>query len=141
MRKNHWYSLATALVVAALLAFAELQRAHYFSRSDVEPETAGRTAMLMQKAAWFTYDLRSKFESNPPAHPDVVVIAITDDSRKELHQWPWPRGVLALLFRALAPAQPKAVAFDIFFVDPFTSDPRGDRELVEAARQYPWVVH
>ena len=95
----------------------------------------------MQRAEWLTYDLRSRAELRRKPHPDIVVIKIDDDSLKRLHQWPWPRSIHAELIRKLSRHPPKALAFDVFFVDPFTSDPKGDRALVEETRKYPWVVH
>src|SRR5437879_3131392 len=141
MRKNHWVSLAIALLIAALFALLEQRRGHYFYNALFEPDQADRMALLMQKAEWFTYDLRSKFESHRKPHPDILVITIDDTSLKVLHQWPWPRSVHARLIQKLEKAHPKALAFDIFFVDPFTSDAKGDRQLVEATRRNSWVIH
>ncbi len=141
MRKSSWICLAIALGIAAAISFAEYERNFFFCNARVEPEGASRIASMMQRAEWFTFDFRSKFESNRQPHPDIAIIKITDESLKELHQWPWPRSIHARLIERLAKATPKAMAFDIFFVDPFTSDPGGDRALVEATRRNPWVVH
>src|SRR5207253_5599233 len=82
-----------------------------------------------------------KAEQKRKPHPDIIVIKIDDNSLNRLHQWPWPRSIHARLIRKLAKHPPKALAFDVFFVDPFTSDAKGDRELVEETRKNPWVVH
>ena len=53
----------------------------------------------------------------------------------------WPRSIHARLIETLKNDPPKALLFDIFFIEPFTSDPAGDRALVHATSGAPWVVH
>jgi len=36
---------------------------------------------------------------------------------------------------------PKALLFDVFSIDPFTSDLAAMRKLVHATRENPWVIH
>jgi len=98
-------------------------------------------ALAMQRAEWACFDWRFKQMGRRAPHPDVAIIAIDETSLKELHQWPWPRSVHARLIEKLSKAPPKALAFDVFFLDPFSSDPAGDRALVQATKKYPWVVH
>lgn len=148
MRKLNGITLAMALVVAGLFAILEQRRGVYFFRSDEEPATSGegrgfgfKSAFFMQLAEWSTYDARFHIEGDLEPDENVVIIEIDDDSLRELHQWPWPRGIHAELIRKLSAAPPKALLFDVLFIEPFTSDPAGDLALVEATRQNPWVVH
>ena len=80
----------------------------------------------MQRAEWACFDWRFKLLGKRPPHPDIAIIAIDEASLKELHQWPWPRGIHARLIERLAQDPPKALAFDVFFLEPFTMDPAGN---------------
>jgi CHASE2 domain-containing sensor protein/signal transduction histidine kinase len=57
-----------------------------------------------------------------PASDDIVVVAIDDESIASLGGWPWPRQFHARLLNRLAEAQPKAILYDILFVDPSPHD-------------------
>ncbi len=143
MRKNHWISLAIALSVAGSCAVLESRRDRYFLKhTPVQSQNLDYfSAYFMQRMEWACFDLRFKLQGNRDPHPDVAIIAIDEASLKELHQWPWPRSIHARLIEKLAKEPPKALAFDVLFLEPFTTDPRGDKALVSATRQYPWVVH
>jgi adenylate cyclase len=143
MRKNHWISIAIALVVAGSWASLEQRREYYFLNKHPGQERKAdyTAAFFMQRLEWATQDARFKVRGKRKPHPDVVIIGIDDQSLKELHQWPWPRRIHARLIRALHKNPPKALLFDVFFIDPFTSDLEGDKELVRATHDNPWVVH
>jgi len=53
---------------------------------------------------------------------DIVIVAIDNRSVAELGRWPWPRRLHADLLRELAKAQPRAVAYDVLFVEPAAED-------------------
>lgn len=143
MRKTHWISLAIAVLVTALLAGLEQRRGYYFlnKHPGLSHRADYTAAFFMQRLEWAMEDARFKVRGKRKPHPDVVIIGIDDQSLKELHQWPWPRRIHARLIRALEKSPPKALLFDVFFIDPFTSDLAGDRDLVRATHDNPWVVH
>src|SRR5882672_4078315 len=143
MRKNHWISIAIALVVAGSWAYLEQRREYYFLNKHPGQERKAdyTAAFFMQRLEWAMQDARFKVRGKRKPHPDVVIIGIDDQSLKELHQWPWPRRIHARLIRALQRTPPKALLFDVFFIDPFTADLEGDKELVRATHDNPWVVH
>jgi adenylate cyclase len=162
MRKSHWVGLALALLVAGAVAGLEQRRAHYFltpvnrtnfyrsaeaaqlDKAAIAQEEASldkKGATVMQRAEQATYDFRFKIRGDQKPHPDVAIIAIDEQSLKELHQWPWPRSIHARLIRTLEHHPPKALLFDVFFIEPFTLDPAGDRQLARATKDNPWVVH
>jgi CHASE2 domain-containing sensor protein/signal transduction histidine kinase len=67
----------------------------------------------------------------PQADPQVVVVAIDDQSLDALGGWPLQRGVYAELLRQLAPPahKPQGVAFDILFLDPSPADAELARQM------------
>jgi adenylate cyclase len=100
-----------------------------------------KLAFLMHRGELAGYDARFKFRGDQKPNPDIVIVAIDENSLAALHQWPWPRGIHASLIRKLRAAPPKALLFDVFFIEPFTSNPSGDRDLVQATKQNSSVVH
>ncbi len=88
------------------------------------------------------YDLIMKNRFNVPApHPDIVLVDIDEASLAAMAprfgRWPWPRSVMADFVERLASAQPRAIVFDITFVDPDIQHPDADAYLREIASAYP----
>src|SRR5262249_24512300 len=115
---------------------AELQR-----RDKSGKSLDAQVALAMQRAEWAAFDWRFKLAGPRSPNPDVVILSIYEKSLQELHQWPWPRSIHARLLTLLAKNPPKALAFDVLFLEPFTLDPAGDRALIEATHRLPWVIH
>ncbi len=67
-----------------------------------------------------TLDWRFLLRGPRPPHPDIVIVAIDEESLARVGRWPWPRRKIAELVDAIAAAGPKCIAFDIFFVEPST---------------------
>jgi len=72
------------------------------------------------------------------ASPDILLVAIDDDSLARLGRWPWPRTVHAALLDRLAGA--RAIGLDIIFSEPDRFDPAADRVLAAAVRRRGNVV-
>jgi len=82
------------------------------------------------------FNIRGMVEGDPR----VSIIAIDDDSIKDVGEFPWPRGVHARLVDALFKAGASVVALDILFVDP--SRPEEDRKLLDVTRRHgPRLIH
>jgi len=64
---------------------------------------------------------------------DIVIIAIDNRSLQALGRWPWPRTLHAQALDRIAEARPRAVGYDVLFVEP-TPD---DMELGRAVRRSP----
>jgi adenylate cyclase len=148
VKKHHWISLILALSFGALVAAAERTREILYRQPHTQPvpvwaqnRVARELASAMQRMEWAFYDLRFKLRGARAPHPDVAIVAIRDEDLKAVGQWPWSRAQHVKLIRALEKAPPRALLFDIFFVDPFTADPKGDRDLIAATKTNPWVVH
>jgi adenylate cyclase len=70
--------------------------------------------------------------------PDVVVVDVDEQSLAAAQHdlsvgWPWPRSLYAQLLEGLLKQGPKAVVFDIYFVDPDNVRPENDQYLVQVA--------
>jgi adenylate cyclase len=53
---------------------------------------------------------------SPPR--DILIVAIDDDTVRELGSYPLPRGIITMLVTRLAAHRPKALALDLLFLDP-----------------------
>jgi len=64
------------------------------------------------------------------ADPDIVIVDIDDRSLTKMAEladrWPWPRSVHGELAAGLAKQKPKAIVFDIMFVEPDQTRPESD---------------
>jgi adenylate cyclase len=72
--------------------------------------------------------------------PDIVVVDIDERSlaqmEKEAGRWPWPRVVYADLIEGLAAQQPRAIVFDLMFVEQDRFRPQDDAELAKSAAKH-----
>jgi len=78
------------------------------------------------------YDALAKLATHPPGD-DIVIVSIDNRSIAALGRWPWPRQLHVQLLRRLAEMKPKAIAYDVLFVDP-DRDPSVDKALADAIR-------
>src|SRR5688500_11919344 len=75
--------------------------------------------------------------------PDIVLVDIDENSLAKMEEkergvgrWPWPRVVYADLIEGLAAQKPRAIVFDIMFVEKDTSRPDDDAAFGESAAQH-----
>ena len=87
--------------------------------------------LVYTQALWrwdqLIYDTQLGWWSRP-APPDVVIVAIDEESLNALGRWPWPRHLHAELVDRLTDAGAKAVGLDILFAEP-DRNPGADRLL------------
>lgn len=73
-----------------------------------------------------------------PTPPDVVILAIDDQSLRRIGQWPWPRSVMATVLDRLTQARARSVGLDIIYAEP--SNEIEDRQLAAALARNGRVV-
>ena len=105
---------------------------------------------LLKTVEWKIYDLEFRALAQPKkASADIVMIKIDDESIEkmdralDLGRFPWPRDVYKDLLNYLGRATPRAVAFDLLFLekDKSTDGPSRDQDLVEETRRMGNVIH
>lgn len=69
-----------------------------------------------------------------PASERIILVTIDDYSLAELGAWPWPRSVHARLLDRLAQARPRAIGYDVLFIEP-ARNPAEDQALAGALRR------
>ena len=107
---------------------------------------------VLQPLEWMSYDARLRlFNSDKPAPPEIAVVLIDEASLQYLNRdagrWPWPRSVHADLLDFLARGKPRAVVFDMLFVE----NQRGansndvmnahDQRLIDSTHQSGFAYH
>lgn len=94
-------------------------------------------ALVLLQTGWLyrwdllIYDWNLAAWSRAPAD-NIVIVAIDEQSLRELGRWPWSRRLHAQLIRKLGAAGAKGIVLDIVFAEPDASDPAADAELAVA---------
>lgn len=90
-----------------------------------------------------TFDLRQSLiigSNSRHTNKDIVLITIDDPSYEYLltkyGEWPIPRNVYADLVHYLEKQKPKAIAFDLMFINSIKSKNNADEALVKAIKSY-----
>lgn len=94
---------------------------------------AGRATVQLDNLA---YDALLRLNQRAPS-PDILLVTIDNRSLREVGPWPWPRERHARLLAILKQAEPRAIAYDILFVEP--GSPDGDHLLGQAVAGAPPV--
>ncbi|PZQ63229.1 MAG: histidine kinase, partial [Phenylobacterium zucineum] len=81
------------------------------------------------------YDAVTRLSVRPPS-AEIVIVAIDNRSIASLGRWPWPRAHHEALLRRLAEAGPRAVAYDVLFIEP-DRVASADAGLADALRVVP----
>ena len=72
--------------------------------------------------------------------PDIVLVDIDEKSLAEMEKdagrWPWPRVVYADLIEGLAAQKPRAIVFDMMFVEKDHFRPQDDAAFAESAARH-----
>ena len=103
-------SVAASILIAIVLALFVLRPAPL---ADLDEETG---------------DLLSRLAGPGSPSGSVAIVAIDEQSLRELGRWPWPRATIGRLSRAALDAGAVTVALDMMFPQ---EDPEGDQSLAE----------
>ncbi|MDP3543774.1 MAG: serine/threonine-protein kinase [Elusimicrobiota bacterium] len=84
---------------------------------------------ILESVEFKAYDLRASLRTdlNPP--PEIVLVAIDDDSIAQIGRWPWPRSRMADAIDKLRAAGPKVLGINILY-----SEAEQNQGLLEVKR-------
>jgi diguanylate cyclase (GGDEF)-like protein len=94
---------------------------------------------VLERFDYILYDKMAVLQQYPQ-DPDIVIVAIDDESFKALGRWPWSRGVHAELINRLRSIGNKAVALDLLLSEPQDNDPFADHLLAYAIAAHGGVI-
>jgi CHASE2 domain-containing sensor protein/signal transduction histidine kinase len=83
----------------------------------------------MERLDLFLLDIEGQVNT-PEADPSIVLLKIDDRALAQVGAWPWERSVHAELIEKLSSYEPRAIGYDVLFVEP--SDQAQDLTLAEA---------
>jgi eukaryotic-like serine/threonine-protein kinase len=83
----------------------------------------------LESVEFKAYDLRAKLRQNLNPPPEIVLVAIDDDSIAQLGRWPWPRTRMADAIARLRAAGPKVIGVNVVY-----SEPEQNQGLLELRR-------
>ena len=92
----------------------------------------------LQLANFYAYD-RVLSAHERMGDPDIVVVAIDEDSLAQLGHWPWRRTVHADFLNQLKLSHPRAVLFDVLFTES-SQNQSDDLRLAKAMEEVPNLV-
>jgi adenylate cyclase len=78
---------------------------------------------LLLEARGLLFDSYQRLSPRPFRDGGVRIVDIDDETIRRLGQWPWPRGDVGALTKAIADAGAAAIAFDIVFSEPDRTSP------------------
>lgn len=76
-------------------------------------------------------DLKYKVRNERTSSAPVVLVAIDDDSIRDLGRWPWSRDIMTSLTQKILDLGAKTVTFDVIFSEPEKASPQNDQQLTE----------
>jgi len=78
--------------------------------------------------------LSSRFNPLPKAGQQIVLVAVDDDSLREVNiRWPWPRSIMARIIKKISANGPAAICVDFVFAGK-SVDPEEDSVLISSLK-------
>ena len=93
----------------------------------------------LERADFWLYDTSVNLSGRPRA-PDILILAIDEESLARLGRWPWSRRLLADGLDRLTRAGAGPVLLDVIFSEPQRDDPSADAQLASAMARHGRVV-
>ncbi len=91
------------------------------------------------RANFWLYD-NAVVMSGRPAAPDILILAIDENSLARHGRWPWSRQLMAEVLEKLTRAGTGPVLLDVIFSEPERDDSQADERLARAIRAHGRVV-
>ena len=63
------------------------------------------------------YDLKFQYRGARPPAPEIALVAVDDDSVRQVGRWPWSREIMAQLFSRIKEAKARVMGLDIIFAE------------------------
>ncbi len=129
----------TALM-GALLTVGFIATAHYYYEYRKVPETARKPNRLFDVLEVLDLrfnDIKYKLKAIEKSEAPVVLIAIDDDSIREVGRFPWDRDIVGQITERAIGLGASAVAFDVINSEPQKGLPEADQAFKAVIEKYP----
>jgi CHASE2 domain-containing sensor protein len=94
---------------------------------------------LTERLDHIIYDTALIASGRPPPD-DIIIVAIDNRSLQAIGRWPWPRRIHASALDRLAEAKPRAIGYDVLFVEPTDDDPLLAASVAKTPTYLPRVI-
>ncbi len=119
-------------VVAAIIIYFYLD----FHRQIQHQRSPNSFFETLESADLRYNDIKYRYRKQKNSDAPVALIAVDDDSIREIGRWPWSRDLMADLTEKLMGYGAKSVAFDIIFSEPEKSAPQNDDKMSQVISKY-----
>lgn len=125
MRNNRRHDLRLSWLLLSVFLFGQT---YWLSGSNQLVRVNG---IIQDTSAWL---------HQRPASPDIVIVAVDDDSIDSIGRWPWRRALHAAALERIQQGQPRAIGMDIVFSEEDLDYPGDDLLLQRALQKSTGVV-
>src|SRR5262245_28408511 len=101
MSWNQFTPMRIALLIGGLVAFLCWRHPDYLNLLDIR-----------------AMDFRLLQRGPIAPLPNVVIVAVDNESLAQVGRWVWPRAIIADLLRRISAADPRVIALDVVFSEP-----------------------
>lgn len=104
-KATNWITLIIVLLIVVIFILLDIQNPSFLETLELK-----------------TLDYRFRIRGKRKTGKEVAIVAIDDESVKEIGRWPWTRERMARLVDLLVLGGAKVIGFDIIFSEPEVSD-------------------
>lgn len=96
---------------------------------------------LLDGLEWQMYDMNFWLRGELMPDKRIVIVAMDEQSMKEIGRWPWSRSFHAELIDKLYHAGARTIGMDILFAEPDIRNPLEDMKLIEVTKSCGDVIY
>ncbi|MBI4777424.1 CHASE2 domain-containing protein [Candidatus Desantisbacteria bacterium] len=95
----------------------------------------------LDRLEWIVYDLKFQLRGKTAVDKNIVIVAIDEQSLKDIGRWPWNRSCHTELINKLSRAGARTIALDVLLAEPERRRPVDDKKLIQATKASSRVVY
>ncbi len=128
--------LFIGLLVSSLLAF--YSHIYYINRNSPDAAKSQNPLLISFETLDSRYnDIKYQIRGSTPSTAPVALIAIDDDSVREIGRWPWTRELFAQMTeKVLTQYGAASIGYDVIFSEPERENPKADENFAAAIEKH-----
>lgn len=124
--KHEHLVLGMAFSITLMMTYASYEYIQYKNLADGARKENQAFDILESFELRFN-DIKFKIRGESPAPNSVALIAIDDDSLREVGRWPWGRDLMSTMTQNLQKWGAASIGFDVIFSEPERAAPESDQ--------------
>lgn len=127
--------LLIGVLVSSFLAY--FSHIYYGNRNSPDATKSENPALVAFETLDSRYnDIKYQIRGSSATHAPVALIAIDDDSIREIGRWPWSRELFAQMTDKVMTYGASSMAFDVIFSEPERENPTADQVFGAMIEKY-----